>query len=98
MRRDEVIKRLKDNEQAIRTFGVKHLHLYGSCARNEAGLESDVDLFFDRDYSIPIGLFELIGLKEYLEGLLGEEVDVGTRTGLHPVLRSEIEHSAIKVF
>ena len=98
MKRDDIIKRLKENEQRLRDLGVEHLHLYGSAARGEARPDSDVDLFFDRDHRVPLGLIELAGLKLFLTDLLGLEVDVGTRTGLHPFLRSDIERSAIQVF
>lgn len=98
MRRDEVIDRLKAHEAAIRALGVKHLHLYGSHARDEARPGSDVDVFFDRDPEKKLSLFELIELQFKLQEILGTEVDVGTRTSLHPVLKDEIEHTAIQVF
>jgi hypothetical protein len=40
----------------------------------------------------------LVGIKQYLEEELGVPVDVATRDGLHPMLRSEIERSAIRIF
>ena len=98
MRREEVIERLKQNEGAIRTFGVDHLHLYGSHARDEAGRDSDVDVFVDRDPRQPFGFLEYTGLIHLLEDALGVEVDVATRTSLHPDLKQSIEASAIRVF
>jgi predicted nucleotidyltransferase len=35
---------------------------------------------------------------ETLKQALGENVDYGTRKGLHPLLRKDIEREAIKVF
>jgi len=98
MRRAEVMKRLRERESDIRAFGVKKLFLYGSVARDEAGRASDVDLFFDRDEGKKLGFLELTGLMIMLEDLFGLKVDVGTRTGLHPVLRPHIEVSAIMIF
>jgi uncharacterized protein len=98
MRRDEVISKLKQNEDAIRDFGVAHLHLYGSFARDAASGESDVDLFFDRDTNKKLGLIELVRLQGFLEKILGTEVDVGTRTSLHPVFKTSIESNALQVF
>lgn len=98
MRQAEVINTLMSKEAAIRNLGVSALYLYGSHARDEARPDSDVDLFFDKDPDRPLGFLELTGLKIMLEDAFGRQVDVGTRTGLHPVLRSEIEASAIRVF
>lgn len=98
MRRTEVVDRLMRNAEAIRQHGVAALYLYGSYSRDEAGPDSDVDLFFDRDLTQNIGLLELIRLQRLLHELLGTEVDVGTRTSLHPVLKDDIERSALRVF
>lgn len=98
MQRAEVIDRLRKNEDAIRALGVATLFVYGSHARDEAGPESDVDVFVDKDPVKPFGFMEYTGLIIMLEDLFGTEVDVATRAGLHPLLRADIEASAIKVF
>ena len=98
LRRDDVIKKLKQQESAIRALGAQSLYLYGSCARDDAELGSDVDVFIDRDPAKKFGFLELTGLAIMLEDLFETEVDIGTRTGLHPILRPAIEASAIKVF
>ena len=93
-----MIEKLKQQEGAIRALGAQSLYLYGSCARDEAGHGSDVDVFIDRDPAKKFGFLELTGLAIMLQDLFEAEVDVGTRTGLHPMLRPAIESSAIKVF
>jgi predicted nucleotidyltransferase len=98
MRRDEVIEQLKQHEADIRALGAASLYLYGSHARDEAREDSDVDLFFDRDPNKRISLMELIELKFLAEQILGTEVDIGTRTSLHPVLKPEIERNALRIF
>ena len=98
MQRAEVIDRLRKNEDAIRALGVATLYVYGSYARDEAGPSSDVDVFIDKDPVKTFGFMEYTGLIIMLEDLFGTDVDVATRTGLHPLLRADIEASAIKVF
>jgi uncharacterized protein len=98
MRREEVIEKLKQHESAIRALGARSLYLYGSHARDEASTRSDVDVFIDQDPAKKFGFLELTGLVLMLEDLFETDVDVGTRTGLHPMLRPGIEASAIKVF
>ena len=42
--------------------------------------------------------FDLVGIKQFLEGALGIDVDLTTCDGLHPMLRRDIERSSIRVF
>ncbi|MGA7789935.1 MAG: hypothetical protein WCA56_17425 [Xanthobacteraceae bacterium] len=39
-----------------------------------------------------------VGIEQFLEDKLGIEVDITTRDGLHPMLRTAIEQSALRVF
>lgn len=62
MRRDEVISRLKEIEPAIRARGAQRLYLFGSHARDEAGADSDVDVFIDKDRSRPFSFDEFMDI------------------------------------
>ncbi len=98
MRRDEVIAKLKEAEPRLRALGVAALYLFGSHARDEAREDSDVDVFIDKDKSRPFGFDEFMDAYLLLKERLGENVDYGTREGLHPVLRTGIEREAVRVF
>jgi predicted nucleotidyltransferase len=76
--------------------GAQSLYLFGSTSRDEAGPDSDVDVFVDPDYS-RFTLFSWVDLEIYLSTLLGRHVDLTTRKALHPELRIAIEGSALKV-
>ena len=47
MNRTEVIAKLRAVEPALRAHGVSALYLFGSYARDEAGSDSDLDVFVD---------------------------------------------------
>jgi predicted nucleotidyltransferase len=98
MRRDDVIARLKEAEPALRSFGVAALYLFGSHARGEAGPNSDVDVFIDKDQTRSFGFDEFMDAYLLLQETVGENVDYGTREGLHPLLRPTIEREAVRVF
>ena len=98
MRRSEVIERLKQAEPAIRARGGEALYLFGSHARDEADPDFDIDVFIDKDRSRPFGFHEFVDIYFLLQERLGEKVDYGTREGLSPALRAEIEREAIRVF
>jgi predicted nucleotidyltransferase len=97
MKREEAIRRLKDNEALLRQLGVEHLYLFGSTARDEACEDSDIDLFFDHPPG-SIGLYELMDLKEAAARILGRKADIMSRRSLHPALRQRIEAAALRVF
>jgi len=97
MERSEAIARLKQHETELKRLGVEHLYLFGSTARGEARLDSDVDLFFDH-LEGSLGLFALMDVKEAAARIVGHKTDIMTRRSLHPVLREGIEASALQIF
>jgi uncharacterized protein len=97
MNRNDAIVKLKAHEAELRRLGVEHLYLFGSTARDEACADSDVDLFFDHPGG-RVGFFDLMEIKETTARILDRKTDIMTRASLHPVLRPQIEASALRVF
>ena len=91
------MRRLREHQQLLQRLGVDQLFLFGSTARDEAGQDSDVDLFFDHPEG-SLGLYQLMDVKEAAARILGREADIMTRRSLHPLLRRQIEASALQVF
>ncbi len=98
MNKREAIARLKRHADAVRALGATSLYLFGSVGRDEATARSDLDLFVDYDPDGKFSLLELVGIKLLLKEKLGVQVDVTTRDSLHPMLRDDIEQSAVRVF
>jgi uncharacterized protein len=96
MTRADILALLRDQAD-IRALGATSLYLFGSAARGEATETSDVDLFIDYDPD-RFSFVELVRMRERLSHVLGRPADVTTREGLHPLLRTDIEAEAIKVF
>ena len=61
MKREEAIAILNTHQNQLTEFKVKSLTIFGSVARDEATLESDVDLLVE--FEKPVGLVRLVGLK-----------------------------------
>jgi hypothetical protein len=98
LRRDSVIAALKVREADFRAEGATALLLFGSTARDEAGVDSDVDLLVDYDDGSNFSLLELVGMKQLIERDLGVDVHIATRDSLQPAFRERIEHDAIRIF
>lgn len=79
-------------------MGATSLYLFGSTARDSAKVASDLDLFVDYDQRGRFNAFDLVGIKLFLEKELALPVDLTTRDGLHPMLKADIEKTAIRVF
>jgi predicted nucleotidyltransferase len=77
-------------------FGVKELLLFGSFARGEETLNSDVDLVveFFPEYET---FRNYMALKSYLEELLGRPVDLLVKGGIKEHFLAEIEKEALNV-
>ncbi|RWO25221.1 MAG: DNA polymerase III subunit beta [Mesorhizobium sp.] len=79
-------------------MGATSLYLFGSAARDDAQPDSDLDLFIDYDPARRFSLIDLVGIKQFLEEKMSTEIDITTPDGLHPMLKAEIERSAVRVF
>ena len=96
MTRNETLQLLRTNWRRLQDqFGVRSLSLYGSVARAEEQPTSDVDLLVEFDR--PTGYFGLVRLQNYLQGLLGCHVDLGTTAGLRTGVRERAIEEAIRV-
>lgn len=62
--------------------------VFGSAARGESTMESDIDLLVE--FRGEKSLLDLAGLKLDLEELLHRKVDILTYDSLHPLLREGI--------
>ena len=96
MKRNEVLKIIAEHREQLEQLGVKSLSLFGSVARDEARLDSDVDLLVQ--FNRAIGLFEFIEVKLYLEDILGCSVDLGTQNALKEHLREPVLKDVIHAF
>jgi hypothetical protein len=97
MTRAEAIRRLTNHQAELKRLGVERLYLFGSTVRDEAREDSDVDLFYDHPEG-SLGLFQLMDVKEAAARILGRKTEIMTRRSLHPVLKEQIEASALQVF
>ena len=96
MNRDEILEILRAHRDELRKrFGVKSLAVFGSVARGEARPDSDVDILVEFEGRATFDRY--MGLKFFLEDLLGRRVDLVTRKALKPRLRPYVEQEAIYV-
>jgi hypothetical protein len=87
--KEALLKLIHEHRQEIARFEVKRLALFGSFKRNEAGENSDVDLFVEfnpeqKTYS------NFIRLAFFLQDLFGRKVELLTHQSLSPFIGPKI--------
>jgi predicted nucleotidyltransferase len=90
--RDEILKILEENRNAIRGYGVRGLGLFGSCARGECTEVSDLDFVVEFEKK---SFDAYMDLKLFLEKLFDCQVDLVISDSIKPRLRSTILGEAV---
>jgi predicted nucleotidyltransferase len=98
MKRDEIIKKLKEREADLRAQGVAHAALFGSVARGDDRPDSDIDILVDLDPAIVVTIFDYAGVKDFIADMFDRPVDVVSREGLKPRVRPIATADAIYAF
>ena len=90
----DYIKQKRDEILRITTgYGAKNVRIFGSVARDEATLDSDIDLLVE--FEPGRSLIDHVALIQDLEDLLGIKVDVVTESALHWYIKPRILEEAI---
>ena len=92
LNRDQALRVLAENRDAIRRYGVCSLALFGSAARGEASPASDLDFLVEFERKT---FDSYMGLKEFLENLFQRPVDLVLTNTLKPRLRDDILRESV---
>ena len=88
-----------NNEQVINLYNkyhVKTLRIFGSMARGESRMDSDVDLLVT--FSKPVSLLQMVGLERELSTLIGRKVDLLTTKSVSRYLRNSILKESRQIY
>ena len=96
MDRDFIIEKLKMyNEKSEYKDKIKELGVFGSAAKGNSKLKSDIDIFVKFE---PARMFDLISIKTDIEKLLGRKVDIiALRKSMNGYLKNEMKNRRIYV-
>lgn len=96
---DELRARIQSNMDAINAilvrYGARNPELFGSVARGDASIGSDVDIMVDLSAGIGNPLLRVSGISEELTELLGVSVEVVAKELLKPHLRESTDEDRI---
>lgn len=85
----DVLRIINEQQEKIRSFGVRRCGLFGSFRHDEITPTSDVDLFveFEPDQKT---FLNYVNLSFFLEEILGRKVELVTPESLSPYLAPDI--------
>ena len=93
-----ILATIEEHGAQLNAFGVRRMGLFGSFARGEASLDSDIDVLVDFEEGRKT-FDNFINVVSLLEDLLGRRVDLVTREALSPYIApdvlSEIEYASV---
>jgi predicted nucleotidyltransferase len=73
---ERVIATLRADEEELRQAGLRSLSLFGSVARRETEMDSDIDLAAEFDPAARMDLLQLSAVERRIAELLGSPVDL----------------------
>lgn len=95
---EQVMRRIKAEEQELRRRGIRHLAVFGSLARGDDRPDSDVDIAIEIEPGRPFSLIRLAGTRLLLEDALGRTVDLGEVDSFRPQVRAAFDSERVAVF
>ena len=93
-----ILTRLREHEADLRRRGIAGLWVFGSVARGEARLDSDVDLVTEFDPAARVSLTGLSSLRADLADLLGAPVDFAEWDILRQPVLDRARREAVQAF
>ena len=83
----QILETLRKHDEALETYSVRRIALFGSYAKSEEMSASDIDFLVEFDKPTYDNFYDLI---EYLENLFGKKVEVLTPIALETMRVPEV--------
>ena len=87
---EEILQTLREHDETLKAYSVRRIALFGSYARSEETLTSDIDFLVEFDKPTYDNFYNLI---EYMENLFGKRVEVLTPIALETMRVPEVAES-----
>lgn len=72
--------------------------IFGSFARGEQTMDSDIDLLVDFDKNQKFGLLKIASIINGLEDLSGRKIDLVDRSSLYPSIKEYVDQDKILIY
>ena len=87
---DEIISYLKQNKALLNErFGVTRIGIFGSFARGEQSVTSDIDMVVEIEKARK-NIHSFLKLKRFLEQEMAREIDLGFENSIKPAIKEKV--------
>ncbi|WP_078128162.1 nucleotidyltransferase family protein [Leptospira alexanderi] len=87
--RNQILNNLSTNFEKIQSFGVIHIGIFGSFAKNEFREDSDIDILVE--FAPTAKTFSnYMGLKILLENMFSKKIDLVIKERIKPRIKEQI--------
>lgn len=95
--REYILNEIKNHKHELSKFGIQHIGLFGSYARNEPSNQSDIDILID--FKPDQENFDnFMAVYDYIESIFkNEKIEIVTKNGLSPHIGPRILKEVIYV-
>lgn len=94
----EILSRLRTHSAELKARGIDHLWVFGSIARGDARLDSDLDLIAEIRPAVKMSMTGFASLRADLTDMVRHPVDLAEWTLLRPPVRARAHAEAVQVF
>jgi len=94
MNKEEILRKIRENRDKIRSFGVKRIGVFGSFVRGEEKEDSDIDIIVEFEEEKK-NFDNFINLAFYLEELLGRKVELLTPESISQYMKPYVEREIV---
>jgi hypothetical protein len=96
--RKQILDFISKNKTLLKKeFHISKIGLFGSYARNEQKINSDIDLIIEFEENTP-DLFDIkVGIKQFFKENLNIEVDICREKYIKPLFKKRIQNETIYV-
>lgn len=92
---DEIIVYLKKNKGLFyERFGITRIGIFGSFARGDQILSSDIDMVIEMEKERK-SIHNFLRMKRFLEEELGRKIDMGFEHSLKPIIREKVKKQIV---
>jgi predicted nucleotidyltransferase len=95
---DNLVDRMRSITPTLRAKGVAHLAIFGSRARGDNRLDSDIDVLLDVDPDFPFSILHLVGVEQLISEAVGAPANAFMNRSLDPDFRKSIASDLVQIF